>query len=100
MTDFSLTRRQFGLAVMGSALALAASCEAQPEPSPPGQQGALLHLINARLAQPMPDDQAKRVGDTLQSLQKTAEALHAHPLPEGSEPALIFQPLPARRARR
>ncbi len=100
MTNFSLTRRQFHLALMGSALALAASCEAQPEPVSPPASSALLDLIHAWLGAPLPPDQAKRVADTLQSLQKTAETLRAHPLPEGSEPAFVFQPLPVRRARR
>ncbi|MDW8103991.1 MAG: hypothetical protein RMM06_05225 [Armatimonadota bacterium] len=100
MSNFPVTRRQFHLALFGSALALAVPNAAQPEPPAAPVASAVADLINAMLPAPMPPEQAKRVSETVQSLRKTAEALRSHLLPEGSEPALLFQPLPVRRARR
>jgi len=46
--------------------------------------------IIAWLSAPMPPEQAQQVAEAV-------EALRAYPLPEGSEPAFTFQPLPPKR---
>lgn len=99
MSSFLLTRRQFHLVWVGSVFALAASNAAQLE-QPDLPVSAAIDLVNLQLASPMPPDQAKRVGETVQSLQKTVQMLRGYPLPEGAEPAFVFQPLPIRRVRR
>lgn len=99
MSNFLLTRRQFHVAWVSSVFALAASNAAQLE-QPELPASAAIDLVNLQLASPMPPDQAKRVGEAVQSLQKTAQTLRGYPLPEGAEPAFVFQPLPMRRVRR
>jgi hypothetical protein len=53
--------------------------------------------IIAWLSAPMPPEQAQQVAEAVKALQKTLETLRAYPLPEGSEPAFTFQPLPPKR---
>lgn len=99
MNGFVLTRRQFHLALMTSAAALAARSKAQ-EPSVQPAEASPASAVNAWLPAPMPSEQAQKVAEAVKSMQKTLEILRAHPLPEGSEPAFVFHPHPLWKERR
>lgn len=93
-----MTRRQFHLALMTSGIALAAGSRAQ-EPSAPSTD-SVSAVVNAWLPAPMPPEQVQKVAETVQSMRKTLESLRACSLPEGSEPAFVFQPRPVRKEKR
>lgn len=99
MNGFVLTRRQFHLALMTSAAALAARSKAQ-QPSTQPADAALVDSVNSWLPAPMPSEQAQKVAEAVKSMQKTLANLRAYPLPEGSEPAFLFQPHPSRKEKR
>ena len=99
MSRLEFTRREFSLMLMTSSFALSAGGKAQ-EPVPESTARPSVDAINAWLPQPLPDEQAGKVAQAIKSLQETAKALRAHPLPEGSEPAFTCHPVSAAKRRR
>ncbi|GBC97448.1 hypothetical protein HRbin16_03271 [bacterium HR16] len=99
MNRFALTRRQFHLALMTSAAALAARSKAQESPAQPADTSPT-SAVNSWLPVPMPPEQAQKVAEAVKSMQKTLESLRSCPLPEGSEPAFVFHPYPLQKERR
>jgi hypothetical protein len=90
-----MTRREFHFALFAAAAAFSVpdmgqEVEQKAEDMSPAS-------INAWLPAPMPPEQAQQVTEAVKALQKTLETLRAYPLPEGSEPAFTFQPLPPKR---
>lgn len=94
-----ITRRQFHLALVTSAIALAAPGGAQ-EPSTRSVDASPVDAVNAWLPAPMSPEQAQKVAEAVKSMQRTLESLRACSLPEGSEPAFVFQPHPSRKEKR
>lgn len=99
MSKMFVTRREFHLALMTSAMALAAPGRAQ-ESSPRSVDTSSVDAVNAWLPAPLSPEQAQKVAEAVQSMQKTLEGLRACTLPEGSEPAFVFQPHPSRKEKR
>lgn len=99
MSRMLITRRGFHLALMTSAMALAAPGGAQ-EPSTRSVDTSPVDAVNTWLPAPMPPEQAQKVAEAVKSMQKTLEGLRACTLPEGSEPAFVFQPNPLRKEKR
>lgn len=93
MSKSAITRREFSMAILTSALTLNTPSGAQEPPAQPTDT-VPLSLINVWLPSPMPSEQAEKVAEAVRAMQKTLERLRAHPLPEGSEPAFAFYPLP------
>ncbi|MDW8320291.1 MAG: hypothetical protein RMM08_02915, partial [Armatimonadota bacterium] len=93
MNSLSITRRQFHLVMLTSAVALTGRSGAQ-EPSIQPEEASCMAAVNAWLPAPMPPEQARKVAEAVRSMQKTLESLRACRLPEGSEPAFVFQPHP------
>ncbi len=90
-----MTRREFHFALFAAVAALSVpgagqEVEQKAEDMSPAS-------INAWLPAPMPPEQAQQVAEAVNALQKTLQILRACPLPEGSEPAFTFQPLPPKR---
>lgn len=94
-----ITRREFHLALMTSAMALATPGGAQ-EPSTRSVDTSSVDAVNDWLPAPMSPEQAQKVAEAVQSIQKTLEGLRACRLPEGSEPAFVFQTHPSREEKR
>ncbi|GIV21369.1 MAG: hypothetical protein KatS3mg023_3120 [Armatimonadota bacterium] len=99
MSQPLMTRRQFHLALMTSVVALAAPGGAQ-EPSTHSVDTLPADVVNSWLPAPMPPEQAQKVAEAVKSMQQTLANLRAYPLPEGSEPAFVFQPRPLRKEKR
>jgi HPt (histidine-containing phosphotransfer) domain-containing protein len=90
-----MTRREFHFALFAAAAALSVPSvgqEAERKAEDPASAS-----VNAWLPAPMPPEQAQQVTETVKALQKTLQTLRAYPLPEGSELALTFHPLPPKR---
>lgn len=86
-----MTRRQFGVMLMTSAVALSAQAAGRgASTSPTGDMW--IALIHSHLRSPMPAELASQVAEAVESLQRTVDALRSHSLPEGSEPAFTFRP--------
>lgn len=94
-----MTRREFHLALITCAVAMAGRSGAQERTEQTADTSPAA-VINAWLPAPLPAEQAQKVAQAVKSMQKTLESLRACPLLEGSEPALIFQPHPPRKEKR
>lgn len=94
-----MTRREFHLALMTSAAALAARSGAQ-EPFTQPTDAPSVAAIHAWLPASLPPEQMQKVAETVRAMRKTLQDLRAYPLPEGSEPAFVFQPCSPRKEKR
>ncbi len=92
-----MTRREFTQLLLTLPVAPLIAQEGSDRGSPPEPEAAWRVVVEAVRGEPMEAAIRQRVATALKAQNELLARLRQFHLPEGSEPAFVFQPVPARR---
>ncbi|MCS7064958.1 MAG: hypothetical protein NZL85_01650 [Fimbriimonadales bacterium] len=92
-----MTRREFTQLLLAIPLApLMAEAERTQPPESPADE-TWLSVVQAVRGEPLNEETRRRLANALKAQNELLARLRQFKLPEGSEPAFVFQPVPAPR---
>ncbi|GBC94119.1 hypothetical protein HRbin15_02627 [bacterium HR15] len=89
-----MTRREFTQLLLSLPLVSFAAQEARQEPSEPSPESAWLTIVQTVRGESLDEETRRRLSNALKAQNELLARLRQFKLPEGSEPAFVFQPVP------